>query len=44
MNLTKTQLIPISLGELFDKLTTPQIKLENLKDTDALKILSSSNI
>ena len=33
----KTPLIPISWGELFDKLTILQIKLENLKDTNALK-------
>ena len=37
MNLMKTPLIPISWGELFDKLTILQIKLENLKDTNALK-------
>ena len=33
----KTPLIPISWGELFDKLTILQIKLENLKDKKALK-------
>ena len=32
----KTTLIPISLGELFDKLTILQIKLENLQDKNAL--------
>jgi len=30
-------LIPISWGELFDKLTILQIKLENLQDKNALK-------
>ena len=33
----KTPLIPISWGELFDKLTILQIKLENIKDKKALK-------
>lgn len=33
----KTPLIPISWGELFDKLTILQIKLNNLRDRDALK-------
>ncbi len=33
----KTPLIPISFGELFDKLTILQIKLENLQDKNALK-------
>ena len=33
----KTPLIPISWGELFDKLTILQIKLKNLQDRDALK-------
>ena len=33
----KTPLIPISFGELFDKITILQIKLENLKDKNALK-------
>ena len=33
----KTPFIPISWGELFDKITILQIKLENLKDKDALK-------
>ena len=33
----KTPLIPISWGELFDKITILQIKLENLKDKNALK-------
>ena len=33
----KTPLIPISWGELFDKLTILQIKLENLRDKKALK-------
>ena len=33
----KTPLIPISWGELFDKLTILQIKLENLQDKNALK-------
>ena len=32
-----TPLIPISWGELFDKLTILQIKLKNLHDRDALK-------
>ena len=32
----KTPLIPISWGELFDKLTILQIKLKNLRDRDAL--------
>ena len=32
-----TPLIPISLGELFDKLTILQIKLDNLQDKNALK-------
>tara|TARA_B100001248_G_scaffold192280_1_gene147476 strand:+ start:128 stop:517 length:390 start_codon:yes stop_codon:yes gene_type:complete len=32
----KTPLIPISWGELFDKLTILQIKLENLHDKNAL--------
>lgn len=33
----KTPFIPISWGELFDKITILQIKLENLKGKDALK-------
>ena len=33
----KITLIPISWGELFDKITILQIKLENLKDKNALK-------
>jgi hypothetical protein len=33
----KAPLIPISWGELFDKLTILQIKLENLQDKNALK-------
>ena len=33
----KTPLIPISWGELFDKITILQIKLENLKDKNAIK-------
>ena len=33
----KTPFIPISWGELFDKITILQIKLENLKYKDALK-------
>ena len=33
----KTPLIPISWGELFDKLTILQIKLDNLEDKNALK-------
>ena len=33
----KTPLIPISWGELFDKITILQIKLENLQDKNALK-------
>ena len=32
----KTPLIPISWGELFDKITILQIKLENLQDKNAL--------
>ena len=33
----KTPLIPISWGELFDKITILKIKLENLQDNNALK-------
>jgi len=33
----KTPLIPISWGELFDKITILQIKLENLQNQNALK-------
>ncbi len=33
----KTPLIPISWGELFDKITILQIKLDNLRDQNALK-------
>ena len=33
----KTPLIPISWGELFDKITILQIKLENFRDNNALK-------
>ena len=33
----KTPFIPISWGELFDKITILQIKLENLKDKNGLK-------
>ena len=33
----KTPHIPISWGELFDKITILQIKLENLKDKNAIK-------
>ena len=33
----KTPLIPISFGELFDKLTILQIKLDNLKNQNALE-------
>jgi hypothetical protein len=33
----KTPFIPISWGELFDKITILQIKLENLKDKNALQ-------
>ena len=32
-----TPFIPISWGELFDKITILQIKLENLQDQNALK-------
>ena len=32
-----TPLIPISWGELFDKITILQIKLQNLKEKNALK-------
>ena len=35
----KTPLIPVSLGELFDKITILQIKLENLKEKKAKKNL-----
>ena len=33
----KTPLIPISWGELFDKITILEIKLENLQEKNALK-------
>ena len=33
----KTPHIPISWGELFDKITILEIKLENLKEKNALK-------
>ena len=33
----KTPLIPISWGELFDKITILQIKKENLQEKNALK-------
>ena len=33
----KTPLIPISWGELFDKITILEIKIENLKEKNALK-------
>ena len=33
----KTPLIPISWGELFDKITILQIKKENLREKNALK-------
>ena len=33
----KTPLIPISWGELFDKITILQIKIENLQEKNALK-------
>ena len=33
----KTPLIPISWGELFDKITILQIKLDNLQDQNAIK-------
>ena len=33
----KTPHIPVSWGELFDKITILQIKLENLKDKNAIK-------
>ena len=32
----KTPLIPISWGELFDKITILQIKIENLREKNAL--------
>ena len=32
----KTPLIPISWGELFDKITILQIKIENLQEKNAL--------
>ena len=32
----KTPLIPVSLGELIDKITIPQIKIENLQEKNAL--------
>ena len=33
----KTPLIPVSWGELFDKITILEIKVENLKEKNALK-------
>ena len=33
----KIPLIPISWGELFDKITILQIKIENLQENNALK-------
>ena len=33
----KTPYIPISWGELFDKITILEIKIENLKEKNALK-------
>ena len=33
----KTPLIPVSWGELFDKITILQIKIENLEEKNALK-------
>ena len=33
----KTPLIPVSWGELFDKITILQIKIENLQEKKALK-------
>ena len=33
----KIPLIPISWGELFDKITILQIKIENIKEKNALK-------
>ena len=33
----KTPLIPISWGELFDKITILQIKIDNLQEKNALK-------
>ena len=33
----KTPLIPISFGELFDKITILQLKIENIQDKNALK-------
>ena len=33
----KTPLIPVSWGELFDKITILQIKIENLQEKNALK-------
>ena len=33
----KTPLIPVSWGELFDKITILEIKIENLKEKNALK-------
>ena len=32
----KTPLIPVSWGELFDKITILQIKIENLREKNAL--------
>ena len=40
----KTPFIPISWGELFDKITILQIKLENLKDKNALKNVKKLNM
>ena len=34
----KTPLIPISWGELFDKMTILQIKLENLREKNTKKM------
>ena len=33
----KTPLIPVSWGELFDKITILEIKIENLQEKNALK-------
>ena len=39
----KTPLIPISWGELFDKITILQIKIENLREKNALNNFKIEN-
>ena len=34
----KTPLIPVSWGELIDKITIPQIKIENLQEKNTKKM------